>query len=109
MLKLISALIKWSFFAFAILVAGNIFQWRGKTISDQIKTHMAQVESASWLTRIRESGVRLAQTLANDAKSGIQNVSPSKQWSRSVGTEPKEAIHPTEQEKLRSLIRDLNP
>lgn len=88
MLNLIKYILKTGLYIAMILILGQILSWDGKTISDQVKTHLAQAEHYS------------VQGIANWA-------------TKLVGTtkdklERAENISLSERQKLKSLIRELN-
>lgn len=94
MLKLIGFLIKASLFTILILVLGNAIEWNGKTISDQVKTHLAQAQRWDVSDKVKSwSG-----NLVDDAKKGA---------TRKPQRENTDIPH-SEREKLRDLIRELN-
>ena len=77
---------KLSVFAVIVLVIAHSVEWKGKTISDQVKTQMSQVMHS----KTYQQAENYAKTLGSDIKNEA------------------EAILPTEKEKLKNLIKDLN-
>ena len=73
-----------------ILILGNWLQWRGRTLSDQVKTSMAHAEKSELLLGAR----KWADGLTQDARKGLEKQS--------------EDILPSERQKLKALIRELN-
>jgi hypothetical protein len=67
-------------FSLGILVLGHLVSWDGRTVSDQIKSQLSHAES--W---------------AEHKVDVIRN-----------GDHPRETISPSERQKLRQLIRELN-
>ena len=102
MLNAIKSMIKILFFSIIVLVIGNWIHWNGRTVSDQIKVQMSNAERSDVFHRFQS----WSKTLADDAKKRIhpQNKSNLKS-SDSLNIDE---IPPTEREKLRALIRDLN-
>jgi predicted PurR-regulated permease PerM len=88
MLKLISYILKTTLFIVLILILGQIFSWNGKTVSDQIKTQLAQAEYFS-VQEIKSWANKLVGT-KNKLENNVENISLS------------------ERQKLKSLIRELN-
>ena len=96
MLKLLGLFIKLALFAVFVLVLGNWLQWRGKSISDQVKLGMSHAEHTQTFSQIK----KWATTVSHEAQLGFQK--------RESETSSKEDIPDSERQKLRSLIRELN-
>jgi hypothetical protein len=114
MIKAIGWLIKLTLFSVLILVLGNWIQWKGKSVSDQVKTQISHAERSDFANSIR----RWTGDVAQDARKGARRKSV-----RSVSVEeetevtseephpaakPMESIHSSERQKLRALIQELN-
>jgi hypothetical protein len=97
MLKLISLCLKIVFFSLMVLVLGNWLRWDGKTLSDQIKHQMSHAESSHLAGAVRG----WAEKVTHDARKGIKNNFDQPE-------EEEEDISPSERQKLKALIRELN-
>ncbi|HTL12591.1 MAG TPA: hypothetical protein VL588_08900 [Bdellovibrionota bacterium] len=89
MLSLAWKLIKLSALIALVLVAGIWIRWNGVTLSDHVKTGMAQAER-----RLEEPDARLARREAERA--GRR------------GAKAAEDLMTSERQKLRDLLRELN-
>ncbi len=98
MLKAIGWLVKLAVFSVVILVLGNWLRWDGKTVSDQIRTHLSQAERSDTVSSVR----KWAGSLVEDARRGTSRLSNPDQFAS------KEEIKASERQKLRALIRELN-
>jgi len=96
MLKLIALFLKLALFSLFVLVLGNWVRWDGKTISDQVKLKMSHADEADIIGSVRD----WADRLTHDAKHGFQ-----KKMDRVTA---QEEISPSERQKLKALIRELN-
>jgi hypothetical protein len=98
MFRLLGWLLKSLVFAVVVLVAAHYIRWEGRTISDQISTHLARAERSETARKVRE----FTGSLAEDAKKGSrQGVKPRR--------EPEQSDIPaSERQKLRELIQELN-
>ncbi len=104
MLRLIGWAIKTSFFVLLILVLGNVIHWRGRTVSDQVKHQIANVEAL---------GGGMPKAMTKNAKSLATEAQATRLWTRpqpahASRSEEPEKIDPSERQKLRALIRELN-
>jgi uncharacterized membrane protein YhiD involved in acid resistance len=112
MYKYFLKIIKYSLIALLIIVLANWIQWKGKTVSDQIKTQMAQAEQST----IFKKAQHWKNSVSVDIKKGVIvklhneqiKLMNSLDETKSKQVETKEIIPSTEKEKLRSLIQDLN-
>lgn len=95
MLSLLKTLIKLAALSVIILLLGNWVEVGGKTISDQIKVQLSHAEKTGAVSSVRNWANRVTE----DAREGIQ---------RKMTKAPPEKIHPTERQKLRELIHELN-
>ena len=89
MLRAIGWLLKIAVFSVVILILGNYLRWpsSGRTISDEVRTHLAHAEQSAVAGHVRE----WAGQVTEDARKEIQ-----------------EKIPPSERQKLNTLIRELN-
>jgi len=96
MFRALFFIVKISFLSAFVLVLGNVVQWNGKTVSDQVKVHLSYAEKAKdW-----------AKDLISDAKKGASRksaapVAPVKRKSENE-------IISSEKRKLRALLHELN-
>lgn len=96
MLKLIGLVLKLALFSFFVLVLGNWVRWDGKTISDQVKLRMSHADEYEIIGSVKT----WADQLTQDAKQGFH-----KKIDRVAA---QEEISPSERQKLKALIRELN-
>lgn len=125
MLKAISWLIKASAFALIVLVIANYFHVGEKTVSDQIKTHLAHAERSEVAGELKDWAHQITTDHKNglakklDAEHKVQLISGTERTDVSVPREsaqPKinavktasEEIPSSERQKLRALMRELN-
>jgi len=95
MLKLISGILKLAIFAAIILVLGNTIKWRGHTISDEIRTRVSHAEQVF-------GDMPAARATSRVALKATSHASSSR-------THPEaEQISPSERQKLKALIQELN-
>jgi len=59
MFKLIFGIIKLAIFTVVVLIASHHIKWDGKTVSDQVKTHMSQAQKSPALEKIRRKKPRV--------------------------------------------------
>ena len=131
MIKLFGNLIKFAIFSIAVLILGNYVRWDGKTVSDQIQTRVSHAENSDMAAKIKIWSKELIedakkapthstsqvyskkQSRAVTATAGASThaASTTSSVSQAVSNEiqnPSEEIPPTERQKLRALIRELN-
>ncbi len=102
MLKAIGSCLKILTFSILVLILGNWFKWDGRTISDQVKFHMAHAERSETLNTVRE----WAQKITHEASKGAHI--KSIHFSSPMTVTVPEEISPSERQKLRALIQELN-
>ncbi len=104
MLRLIGFGFKLVFFSAVVLVLSHIVRWDGKTVSDQVRTGLAQAEhvtaTSQWLPPILSPVRSWASHLLGDARSGNRRSSASESANESGDT-----VAPSERRKLQSLIQ----
>ena len=95
--------VKITLFAGLVLVLGNLIQWKGRTVSDQVKTGVAQAEK-SQLAAKAHNLIDLSQQAFRTSANQRNHL---KSESAAKTTDPQ---HPTfsERQKLRTLIQELN-
>lgn len=111
MLRLIGFFIKLCLFSAFVLFLGNVIHYRGRTLSDQVRTSMAQVErqvervDPTTLNSVRQWSKKLdfdSEPAKKSAKIGkIRTASGAQK-------EEPDRIPLSERQKLRALIRELN-
>lgn len=94
MFRFLSSMIKFCLFAAMILVIGQLVQWKGKTVSDQIKTSLSSAES----TVKKSDLIKRFREWTSDPKMSQDEIRDSARVDR---------ILPSERQKLRTLIREL--
>ena len=120
MFKLMGFFVKITLFSSMILVLGQLIHWNGKTVSDQVRTHLSQAQRSSAVKRARGVAVDLADDVAigaAKARTAAQEAANSITHSSALANGPTspvsdensgQEIAPTERQKLRSLIQELN-
>jgi hypothetical protein len=136
MFKAIGWLIKLSIFAGIILVLGNMLHWRGRTVSDQVKTSLAAAQQSETLDDIKTWANHMTSAPATPGHSATHLKSAKKRalpqenphhfinsavhpvMTSTAATQPtaetedaraqQEEIPSSERQKLRALIRELN-
>ncbi|OFZ18364.1 MAG: hypothetical protein A2X94_12510 [Bdellovibrionales bacterium GWB1_55_8] len=104
MLKLIGLGIKLTVLGTIFLVLGNVLEWRGKTISDQVKVQIAQAERSQLFHRVR----KISSELSEDSRLGQKQAHKFGRKNNSGVRSTEEDIPVSERQKLKSLIRELN-
>jgi uncharacterized membrane protein len=114
MFKAIGWLIKTALFAGLVLVIGNLVNWRGRTISDQVKTQLSHAERTElgeklkdWTSDSRAYKDDLVRETTHEAKK-LTRWRPHAAVTASEEGEPGEQLPSSERQKLRALIRELN-
>jgi hypothetical protein len=124
MLKAIGFVFKCTLFAVVVLILGNWVKWDGHTASERVTRWIHQARSNRTVGEVAEKvgdqTRRWARGLTSDAKAGAQSRVPESQRDQSTlsqagpqrdgRTDPAktESISPSERQKLRALIRELN-
>ncbi len=109
MFKLIGWIIKTALFAALILVVGQIIQWNGKSVSDQIKTGLSHAERATPknISKLSIDTDEIGQKVKNafdfsdyraDLKTKKESVSVKRQ------TPSEEKIPATDKKELKALL-----
>jgi hypothetical protein len=104
MFKLMAWIIKVTVFAAIVLVLGNVVKWHGRTVSDQIKTQVSHAEQTPWGERAQDLLNSPSYLSSTNKASGRHSVNTA----NSAHPLTDEKISPTEQQKLKALIRELN-
>lgn len=104
MFKAIGWLIKVSIFVVLVLILGNWLEFRGKTVSDQVKTHLSHAERSEFAHKLRS----WAGDLTEDARVGAPRKISSETRTGSGAARSGEDLPSAERQKLRALIRELN-
>lgn len=109
MLRAISFILKLAILSVIVLVLGNWIRWGDNTISDEIRSQMAQAQRSQFLHETKA----WTQDLFNDFRKGASRLKETRpalkprQSSSGQEADP-EGILPTERQKLRALIHELN-
>lgn len=100
MLGLLSSVIKISLFTVFVLFLGNSIQIGGKTVNDQIRIGLSQVERGPIGEKVKAWSSELTADMKKGAvKKAVISTSP---------VQHQEKIEPSERLKLKKLIEDLN-
>lgn len=91
-------------FSAVVMVIGNLVEWKGKTVSDRIKTHLSQARQSPVIHQVKDWG----EDLADRAKEKVNSISLKNRVGTGSMGESESHIPSSEREKLRSLIRELN-
>jgi hypothetical protein len=113
MIRALVWLLKVSLFSIVILILGNWLKIGNRTISDQVKTELAQAERSEIASKLRS----WASQVTTDSKMGSQIKARIEQYTGSSagpnGGSPDhssvERISQSERQKLKSLLQELNP
>ena len=122
MIKLFGSLLKFALFSIGVLILGNWIRWDGKTVSDQIQTRVSHAENSDMAEKVKSWSKELIddtkKASSHSAKKSIHGAAAPSGASthetvsaHSISNEirnPSEEIPPTERQKLRALIRELN-
>lgn len=101
MLKLLYHCIKTILFAIIILVLGNWLKWDGKTLSEQVKEQMTHPNYVNYFKRFQQKSSDLFNDLHHTAPHNTHET-------RTPARSAYEEISPSEKQKLRALIQELN-
>lgn len=93
MFKLLGALIKLSLFSIVILIAGQLIEFKGRTLSDHVRHQLRIAEKSESVDQLKS----FASSLVRDSKIKIK---------KEIKSDADE-LSASEQEKLKSLIKDL--
>jgi len=110
LLNAILFIIKFVFVSIFILILGNTIRWDGKTLSDQVKMGMSHAEESLFYHDI----TKWATHVTDDARKGWSHQNPKTSHPKSelqkteYLKEYKDELTPTERQKLRALIKELN-
>lgn len=107
MFKTLGLVLKVIVFSVLILVFAHKIHFGEKTISDEIRSKMAHAENS----QIFQNAKLWASGLVADAKQGeshYRKVIPHQIEQTLIKTPPDEQFMPTERQKLRALISELN-
>ncbi len=101
MIKAVWFIFKFSLLTIVILLVGSHVTWKGKTISDQVKSQVASAKKSTWGKEISA----WTGSMIQDAEKTIRtHTGTDKNSKRSHKTN----IAQSEREKLKKLIEDLN-
>lgn len=115
MLNLIGWLLKITLFATAVLVIGNWVRVGDRTVSDQIKTQLSHAERSpwgetlkGWTDSVTQEGIPHRPRHHPTAAPGPSHERRHLDEMRAEDQNPEERVSPTERQKLRALIQELN-
>lgn len=100
MFSLFSSIIKISLFTVVILLLGNSIHIGGRTVSDQIRIGLSQVERGPIGDKVKA----WSAVLTSDMKKGAAKISTAP----GSHVQHQEKLEPSERLKLKKLIEDLN-
>jgi hypothetical protein len=114
MFKAIGWLIKTALFAALVLVIGNLVNWKGRTVSDQVKVQLSHAERTElgeklkdWTSDTKTYRDDLVRETTHEAKK-LTHLRPHTAVAANGEGEPSEQLPSSERQKLRALIRELN-
>ena len=108
MLRPIFWAMKIAIFSIIVLALSNWIHWRGRTISDQVKTNISHAERLSGeAAENAKNWVQEKKRQAESAWDGSAQESAQDSIKEKSQDAP-ERIAPSERQKLRALIRELN-
>jgi hypothetical protein len=117
MIKAISFLFKLTLFSILVLVLGNMLKIGDRTISDQVKTELAHAERSEFAAKLKN----WASQITTDSRVGSQIKAKVEQFSgassgasssahdSSSSSRMTDRISPSERQKLKNLLQELNP
>jgi hypothetical protein len=103
MLRLLGWLIKLGVFATIVLVLGHVVTWKGKTISDQVKTQLSHAERTDLVGKVKRWSKEIDSTPLN-LGTGSGGTAPK----TGAGKDTAEELLSSERQKLKALIQELN-
>jgi hypothetical protein len=117
MLNVAWKVVKLTLFALLVLTLGSLIHIRGRTVSDQIRTGLSQAERSVSLPSMPELSwpkqlpklpnlSETAESLQKKIRASEENL--RKPQSDQTNASEQTEIAPSERQKLRALIRDLN-
>ncbi len=95
MLRLIFWVIKWGGFALLILILAHTVEWKGRTVSDQLRVSLAKARTTDEYRELRNWTDRFIEG------------KPRQGTGRRGGNSSAQEIAPNEREKLKQLLREL--
>lgn len=105
MFKLIGFFFKAVVVIAAVLAAGHLIEWDGRTLSDRVGAGVASVEKTDTARKVRG----WAEGVIENAREGVdRKVSDSISTLKSSVDKEEERILKSERAKLRELIKELN-
>jgi len=109
MLRAITFMFKFMILTVFILAIGNSVHFNGKTVSDHLQTQMSHAENSNTYQNARSWAADNLFRIKNLISNKLFGTPIIKKRNRVSQTSLRpEEIFPTEQQKLRALIRDLN-
>jgi polyisoprenoid-binding protein YceI len=112
MLKLFGFAFKLALFSVVVLILGNKVHWKGRSLAEQVNAQMAHAEKSeiagqmkNWAGSLSTEARDVVRTTAAKATSATE-ISRSASGVSESGISEK--IPPSERQKLRALIRELN-
>jgi hypothetical protein len=126
MLRAISFVVKLALFSVLVLILGNWLAWDGKTLSDQVRDGVARVENTEWMGKARgwlglghDEPRRLAHRPMRQqhAHASLRHAAAERdrmsdslvnEKSAETSRPTQEQVSPSERQKLRALIQELN-
>jgi hypothetical protein len=117
MLRALGFVLKCGLFALAVLVLGNWVRWDGRTASERVTRWIHRPDFSEVAERVGSGLQRWSRSLTMDARAGADRAStrdragssqagPRREDRADPGSS--ESISPSERQKLRALIRELN-
>jgi hypothetical protein len=100
--SLLKLVFKLALFSLIVLTLGNIFGWSGKTVSDRIRTQLGAAER-----KIDRAAGEARNWVAEKGREMLPEAKRLEREPATDGEDPDE-IPPSERQKLRNLIRELN-
>ena len=110
MFKIIFTTLKIAVFAAIVLALGNWIEWRGQTLSDQVRTGMAQASRVDWQGKAKNAVNSWVETAKSYRAVSNNAAHPPKAVKAPAIARVQDAedLTSSERQKLRNLIRELN-
>ena len=108
MLKIISWTIKTAIFSAIVLFLGNWIHWKGATLSDHIKSNMAQVErhASTDLTKLHIEIPEAAKNLIRESR--IENKKTLPHQAKNNPVNPRDQMSRQDQAQFRAFLKELS-
>lgn len=99
--------LKLTFFTAFILIFSHIVEWNGKTVSDQVRSQMSSAQrTTDWIGDMKDKALKWMGGIGSD--SALEDKKPRSKPVQKSSFSRSNEFTPTERQKLRALIQELN-